>query len=79
MNNYMDRHVQWMEFENILDRDFDNMARYAIDLSFREEPYQAKTKREIDGKIIRNEVQRKPALGKAHTGWPVMKAKKRGA
>ena len=76
MNSY---HARWMDWVNVLDRDFDAMAQYEIDWSFREEPYSAKSKHEVNGKIIRNEVQRKPALGKAHTGWPVMKAKKRGA
>ena len=66
MNSY---HVRWMDWVNILDRDFDNMARYEIDWSYREEPYQAKTKREIDGKIIRKEVQRKKPLGQTRTAW----------
>jgi len=69
MNSYIDRHVRWMESESLLDRDFDSMARYDIDCSFIEEPYQAKTKREIDGKIIRKEVQRKEALGQARNSW----------
>ncbi len=66
MNSY---HVRWMDWINILDRDFDNMARYDIDWSFREEPYQAKTKQSTKGRIIRKEVQRKKPLGQTRTAW----------
>ena len=69
MESYMDRHVRWIESESLLDRDFDSMARYDIDCSFIEEAYQAKTKREIDGKIIRKEMQRKKPLGQTRTAW----------
>ena len=71
MESYMDRHVRWMESESLLDRDFDSMARYDIDCSFIEEPYQAKPQpgTSLEGKIIRREVQRKEALGQARNSW----------
>lgn len=68
MNRY---HVRWMDWVNILDRDFDNMARYEIDWSYREEPYQAKPQpgTSLEGKIIRKEVLRKKPLGQTRTAW----------
>lgn len=59
-------------FGNCIDPDFDVMFSGPIDPSFQEEPYRQRSygqNEEVNGRIVRNAVVTKPAIGK-HSVWP---------